>query len=88
MSRWSCRCWAAFSAHEAGRGVPRLARGDGEAALAGEEGCSPGRGACSSSAARDFETRLTAVQRALYLLFNEGYHGAVSRRGGAPRPLP
>src|SRR5262249_56686089 len=26
--------------------------------------------------ARDFETRLTAVQRALYLLFNEGYHGA------------
>ena len=26
--------------------------------------------------ARDFETRLSAVQRALYLLFNEGYHGA------------
>jgi len=26
--------------------------------------------------ARDFETRLTAVQRAVYLLFNEGYHGA------------
>ncbi len=26
--------------------------------------------------ARDFETRLAAVQRALYLLFNEGYHGA------------
>jgi len=26
--------------------------------------------------ARDFEARLTAVQRALYLLFNEGYHGA------------
>ena len=26
--------------------------------------------------ARDFEIRLTAVQRALYLLFNEGYHGA------------
>jgi RNA polymerase sigma-70 factor (ECF subfamily) len=24
----------------------------------------------------DFSTRLTAVQRALYLLFNEGYHGA------------
>jgi RNA polymerase sigma factor (sigma-70 family) len=28
--------------------------------------------------ARDFETRLTAVRRALYLLFNEGYHGACS----------
>ena len=28
------------------------------------------------SIARDFETRLPAVQRALYLLFNEGYHGA------------
>ena len=26
--------------------------------------------------ARDFATRLPAVQRALYLLFNEGYHGA------------
>jgi RNA polymerase sigma-70 factor (ECF subfamily) len=26
--------------------------------------------------AGDFETRLTAVQRAVYLLFNEGYHGA------------
>ena len=26
--------------------------------------------------ARDFENRLAAVQRALYLLFNEGYHGA------------
>jgi RNA polymerase sigma-70 factor (ECF subfamily) len=26
--------------------------------------------------ARDFETRLVAVHRALYLLFNEGYHGA------------
>jgi RNA polymerase sigma-70 factor (ECF subfamily) len=26
--------------------------------------------------AREFEARLTAVQRALYLLFNEGYHGA------------
>ncbi|HEY1909205.1 MAG TPA: sigma-70 family RNA polymerase sigma factor [Myxococcaceae bacterium] len=26
--------------------------------------------------ARDFETRLAAVRRALYLLFNEGYHGA------------
>jgi RNA polymerase sigma factor (sigma-70 family) len=26
--------------------------------------------------ARDFSTRLSAVQRALYLLFNEGYHGA------------
>jgi len=26
--------------------------------------------------ARDFEARLTAVQRALYLLFNEGYHSA------------
>jgi RNA polymerase sigma factor (sigma-70 family) len=25
---------------------------------------------------RDFSTRLSAVQRALYLLFNEGYHGA------------
>lgn len=28
--------------------------------------------------ARDFEARLSAVQRALYLLFNEGYHGASS----------
>src|SRR6185437_11222658 len=28
------------------------------------------------SAARDFAMRLEAVQRALYLLFNEGYHGA------------
>ena len=28
---------------------------------------------------RDFVARLTAVQRALYLLFNEGYHGASSR---------
>jgi len=27
-------------------------------------------------AARDFEPRLSAVHRALYLLFNEGYHGA------------
>jgi RNA polymerase sigma-70 factor (ECF subfamily) len=26
--------------------------------------------------ARDFEARLSAVHRALYLLFNEGYHGA------------
>jgi predicted RNA polymerase sigma factor len=26
--------------------------------------------------ARDFPARLSAVQRALYLLFNEGYHGA------------
>jgi len=28
--------------------------------------------------ARDFSARLPAVQRALYLLFNEGYHGASS----------
>lgn len=28
------------------------------------------------SGAEDFARRLTAVQRALYLLFNEGYHGA------------
>jgi predicted RNA polymerase sigma factor len=28
------------------------------------------------TAPADFETRLPAVQRALYLLFNEGYHGA------------
>ncbi len=28
------------------------------------------------SDARDFSTRLSAVHRALYLLFNEGYHGA------------
>ena len=28
---------------------------------------------------RDFIARLAAVQRALYLLFNEGYHGASSR---------
>jgi RNA polymerase sigma factor (sigma-70 family) len=28
----------------------------------------------------DFATRLSAVQRALYLLFNEGYHGASSER--------
>jgi RNA polymerase sigma factor (sigma-70 family) len=28
------------------------------------------------SGAEDFSTRLPAVQRALYLLFNEGYHGA------------
>ncbi|MGI8736254.1 MAG: RNA polymerase sigma factor [Candidatus Eremiobacter antarcticus] len=27
---------------------------------------------------RDFKARLSAVQRALYLLFNEGYHGASS----------
>lgn len=30
------------------------------------------------SVARDFAARLEAVQRALYLLFNEGYHGASS----------
>lgn len=30
------------------------------------------------SAAAEFSTRLPAVQRALYLLFNEGYHGASS----------
>jgi len=28
---------------------------------------------------KDFPTRLSAVQRALYLLFNEGYHGACSK---------
>ncbi|HTV55105.1 MAG TPA: DUF6596 domain-containing protein [Terriglobia bacterium] len=28
------------------------------------------------SGAKDFAGRLPAVQRALYLLFNEGYHGA------------
>ena len=28
------------------------------------------------SSSTDFSARLSAVQRALYLLFNEGYHGA------------
>jgi RNA polymerase sigma-70 factor (ECF subfamily) len=32
------------------------------------------------TAAADFSARLPAVQRALYLLFNEGYHGASSER--------
>ena len=44
------------------------------------------------SPTRDFTARLSAVRRALYLLFNEGYHGASGeppcaravRRGDAP----
>jgi RNA polymerase sigma factor (sigma-70 family) len=32
------------------------------------------------SGSEDFETRLSAVQRALYLLFNEGYHGSCTER--------
>ena len=34
------------------------------------------RSDCSISRDAEFDARLSAVRRALYLLFNEGYHGA------------
>ena len=38
--------------------------------------CSRARSGCSIWPTREVPQRLSAVQRALYLLFNEGYHGA------------
>jgi RNA polymerase sigma-70 factor (ECF subfamily) len=32
------------------------------------------------SDSKDFQTRLSAIQRALYLLFNEGYHGSCTEK--------
>lgn len=39
----------------------------------------------SQSVAADFEARLSAVRRAIYLLFNQGYHGASSKAAVEPR---
>ena len=57
-------------------GVSEQRSRDREAHLAREEGAGRIEAAVRSRATPTFAARLSAVQRALYLLFNEGYHGA------------
>ena len=64
-----------FSAHEAAEAF-LVSRAAMEKRLSRAKKVLSGTRALFELGARDFETRLTAVQRALYLLFNEGYHGA------------
>ena len=65
-----------FGAQRDRERVPHRPRRDREADLARQEGARRARSGCSISADAEFAARLSAVRRALYLLFNEGYHGA------------
>ena len=56
--------------------VPEQRSGDREAHLARQEGAGGLEAAVRSRPTPTSRARLSAVQRALYLLFNEGYHGA------------
>ena len=65
--------------------VPHVARAAMEKRITrAQEGARGVRARCSISARRDFAARLRSVQRALYLLFNEGYHGASAEAWCAP----
>ena len=64
-----------FSAHEVAEAF-LVSRAAMEKRLSRAKKVLSGTRALFELGARDFEARLTAVQRALYLLFNEGYHGA------------
>ncbi|HEY3588090.1 MAG TPA: sigma-70 family RNA polymerase sigma factor, partial [Myxococcaceae bacterium] len=64
-----------FSAHEAA-GAFLVSRAAMEKRLSRAKKVLSGTRALFELGARAFEARLTAVRRALYLLFNEGYHGA------------